>query len=208
MQVLSVLIGKPEPTPAKSGTTGHFKWAVPSAEIAPKGLQGDYIADLENHGGPDQAVYVFGDRDRAWWSKKLGKPLRPGYFGENLLISALETGDLAAGDQFHIGKVILEVTSPRIPCATYAAHVGVPQDIKDFYKAARPGVYSRVLAPGLIYQGDAVQLVPYDGIRLSMSEMMAAYQENHRDQGFLRRALHTPAYYKLHQLARTRLGKA
>ncbi len=208
MQVLSVLTGKPQPTPAKSGATGHFKTPVPFAEIGPLGVTGDYIADLENHGGPDQAVYIFGDSDRAWWSEEMGTPLAPGYFGENLLISDLETRDLAAGDQFRIGEVLLEVTSPRIPCATYAAHVGDPQAIKRFYKAARPGVYTRVLASGPVRQGDAVQLVPYAGVRLTMEEMMAQYLQNHRDDDFLRKALHTPAHYKLHQLARTRLGKA
>lgn len=41
-----------------------------------------------------------------------------------------------------------------------------------------------------------------------MAEMMAQFLQNHRDNDFLRRTLETPVHYKLHQLARARLGKA
>ncbi|SFS08563.1 hypothetical protein [Yoonia litorea] len=73
MKLLSVLIGKPEPTPVKSGMTGHFKKPVDSAVIATTGVVSDHIVDTENHGGRNQAVYLFGDQDRAWWSEEMGR---------------------------------------------------------------------------------------------------------------------------------------
>ena len=207
MQVLDVLIGKPEATPAKSGLTGHFKKPVSQAEIIAEGVCGDHIMDRRHHGGVDQAVYIFGDTDRAWWADHLKRDVPPGYFGENLLISDLETANLALGDIFAIGDVSLQVTSPRIPCATYAAHIGSSQAIKDFFAAARPGAYARTLAPGVVQAEDPVIVVPFDGERITLAENMAAYLDGFGDPAFLRRALTVPAHHKLHELARDRLSK-
>ena len=207
MQCLSVLIGKPEKTPAKSGLTGFFKKPVSTAYIGKMGLEGDHIVDQQHHGGVDQAVYVFGDNDRIWWAQALDRDLPAGFFGENLLISDLETGRLAVGDVLELGSATLQITSPRIPCATYAAHIGTGDAIKQFYAAERPGVYARVLKAGIAAAGDHVALTPYPGIRITMIEVMRHYLRKYDDHAFLARLLHTPAHHKMHELARERLGK-
>lgn len=208
MEVLAALIGSPAPTPAKSGLTGHFKAPVQIAEITKEGLIGDHIIDRKHHGGPDQAVYIFGDVDRRWWADHLARDVPAGFFGENLLISDLESADLCVGDTFHIGTVKLQVTAPRIPCATYAAHIGTPQAIKQFYAVERPGAYARVLSEGLIATGTAVRLQRYDGPRLTMRENMAGFLDQYSDLKLLQRALQVPAHHKLHELARERLHEA
>ena len=208
MKVTHVLTGKPEKTLAKAGLTGHFKTPVEEANIGQLGLSGDHIMDLDNHGGVDQAVYVFGDIDRQWWAQTLKCDVPPGHFGENLLISDLETGPLAIGDILTIGEVVLQITSPRIPCATYAAHIGSGQAIKQFYSAGRPGAYGRVLQSGRVTPGANVTLTAYQGERISMVENMRACLDKFADDDFLSRALTVPAHYKLHDLARERLHKA
>ena len=60
--------------------------------------------DTKNHGGPDQAVYVYGGADYAWWSAELEQELAPGTFGENLTISDLESAPLAIGDRLHTDR--------------------------------------------------------------------------------------------------------
>jgi MOSC domain-containing protein YiiM len=171
-------------------------------------VKGDTIIDRKHHGGIDQAVYVFGDTDRHWWSQTLRRDIPAGFFGENLLVSDLGTSDLALGDIFQIGAVMLQVTSPRIPCATYAAHIGTSHAIKQFYAAARPGAYARVLTAGTVYQGDSVTLMRFADPRITLAENMAAYLAGFTDHRFLSRALQTPAHHKLHELANARLGKA
>lgn len=208
MKVLSVLTGQPEETPAKAGLTGHFKKPVPHADIGPLGLSGDHIMDLENHGGPDQAVYVFGARDVQVWAEELGQDLPPGYFGENVLVSDFETPHIAVGDILNIGAVTLEITSPRIPCATFAAHVGTGKAVKQFYKIARPGIYGRVLKEGRIQPGDPVTLSPYTGDRITMADWMRHYLRKFDDDAFLTRLRDVPAHRKMHDLARDRLGEA
>ena len=208
MEILSIQIGKPEKTPAKAGLTGHFKKPIDAPVIiGPMGLQGDAICDLENHGGVDQAVYMFGTPDLKWWAQELDRDIPPGFFGENLVISDLATSALAIGDILFVGDVVLQITSPRIPCATYAAHIGDGRAIKQFYAAERPGAYARVLQEGIISKGTQGILKPYTGDRITLVEDMRAYREKYKDKDFLRRALAVPAHYKLHALAKERLEK-
>ncbi len=62
------------------------------------GLEGDFIANQKHHGGPDQAVYIYGQADYDFWAEALGQPVEPGLFGENLTISGLESGNFNIGD--------------------------------------------------------------------------------------------------------------
>lgn len=162
MYLVSVNCGKAEPIKAKrSGVTGIFKkpqtGPVPILKL---GLEGDIVCDKKNHGGPDQAVYVYSSADYAWWSAELGFDLEPGTFGENLTISEFESAATQIGDRFKIGDVILEITSPRIPCATLSARMGESTFLKRFRAAERPGVYCRVIQTGSVQAGDPVEYIP------------------------------------------------
>jgi MOSC domain-containing protein YiiM len=150
MHLASVNVGRARPFQAKAvGQTGIFKEAVSEpVSIGALGLAGDAICDVENHGGPDQAVYVFGVPDYEWWSRELGLDLAPGTFGENLTITDLESAELLIGDRLYVGpQVILEVTAPRIPCVTLARRMNDPRFLVRFRAATRPGVYCRVIQP-------------------------------------------------------------
>ena len=101
---------------------------------------------------------------------------------------------------------MLQITSPRIPCATYAAHIGSGQAIKEFYAAERPGAYARVLRAGSVTTGMAVTQHPFDGPKVTIIDNMRAYLDGFFDLEFLRKALQVPAHYKLHAEAKQRLG--
>lgn len=163
-----------------SDLTGIVKISAPGAvEIMPWGLAGDAVVDTQHHGGVDQAVYVYGEPEYAWWSVQLGYELAPGTFGENLTISGLESASLNVGDILHIGAVALQVTAPRFPCATLAARMGDAGFVKRFREAGRPGAYCRVLKAGAVRAGDAVMLAQYTGETLSIAEM---YREHYNPQ--------------------------
>ncbi len=107
MHLLSVNTGQAQPIEngKKTGKTGIYKTpARGPVRITPEGLEGDTIMDTENHGGVDQAVYVYGSSDYDWWSAALGHALTPGTFGENLTISGLESASLQVGDRLHVGR--------------------------------------------------------------------------------------------------------
>ena len=205
MRCLAICAGTPQPIAAKSGRTGHFKTPLPGAEIGPLGVMGDHIVDTDHHGGPDQAIYLFGEADRVWWSDALNRPLPAGFFGENLLIEGLASADLALGDVLVVGSVRLQITAPRIPCVTFAVRIGDPDGVKRFIAANRTGAYARVLRPGAVHPLDPVALHPFPGERIPIPEHFARFMEGRMDDDYLRRTLAIPAHTGLHDLARARL---
>ncbi len=102
MQLISVNIGqeRTQQNGTKVETTGIYKLPTNEAvEIKTLGIQSDFIASKKHHGGPDQAIYVYGAADYEWWSKELNRELAPGTFGENLTISELESAQFNIGDR-------------------------------------------------------------------------------------------------------------
>jgi MOSC domain-containing protein YiiM len=196
MQLISVNIGKKEPIQnAKAwGHTGIFKRpAGAPVQINPLGLEGDHISDVENHGGFDQAVYVYSALDYDWWSSELGRPFDAGTFGENLTISDFETLPVRIGDRLHFAEVVLEVTGPRIPCVTLAARMGDPKFLKWFVKAERPGLYCRVIMPGAVQVGETVSFVPYEGETFTCIETFRMFHTGGTDDpALVRRLLAAP----------------
>lgn len=195
MRLISVNVGS-EQTQAKGAeleTTGIYK--VPTAgavEITAFGVACDFIGDPKNHGGPDQAVYVYGSTDYEWWSGQLGGPMEAGAFGENLTISNLASSKLNVGDHLRVGTVLLEVTAPRIPCSTLAARMRDSEFVRKFRRAERPGVYCRVIEAGAVEAGDEVELLPYAGETISMLEMFRNHYQPRKDAASLRRFLVAP----------------
>ena len=207
MRLSAVLTGQPAPVAAKSGQTGHFKRPRAGAvAVGPAGLEGDCIVDLEHHGGPDQAVYLFGDFDRAWWAEALGHPVEPGFFGENLAIAGLTAAALALGDVLQIGAARLQITAPRIPCATFAAVTGRKDALELFFASARPGAYARVLEGGRIEAGMKVTHLPFAGPRISVVEALEHVRAGRRSEDWARRVLRTPAHEKMRAEARAHLS--
>jgi MOSC domain-containing protein YiiM len=164
--VQSVNVGQRGLILAKSGTTGINKvpTAAPVMVSAPGpkgsgagGLAGDVICDVEHHGGEDQAVYSYAREDLDWWEAELGEPLRSGMFGENVTTAGLVVTDARIGETWRIGEqVVLRVTSPRIPCATFAVWMHRKGWLNAFTRRARPGAYLRVLVGGDIQVTDPV----------------------------------------------------
>lgn len=195
MKLISINIGKAQPLAnAKAvGVTGIYKQAVAvPVAVDTLGLRGDAVCDTENHGGVDQAVYVYGTPDYAWWAAALGRELAPGTFGENLTITALESGQLNIGDRLRIGAVTLEITAPRIPCVTLARRMDDSAFLKCFREAERPGVYCRVIRPGTIQVGNEVLHEPYQGETVGVIEMFRDFFAPEYDQATLRRYLAAP----------------
>ena len=195
MQLISVNIGQQQTllNGARLETTGIFKTpSTQPVQVTALGLQGDFICDTKNHGGPDQAVYVYGGGDYAWWSSELGRELAPGTFGENLTISDLESAGFTIGDRLYLGSVILEVSAPRIPCGTLAARMTDPLFVKKYRQAERPGLYCRVIETGMLLVGEQVRVEKWTADSLTVLEMFRNYYAKDRTEEMLRRQLNAP----------------
>jgi MOSC domain-containing protein YiiM len=206
MKILAVCLGAAETLPGKKTKTGINKHAVSGAVmIDGEGLIGDAICNREHHGGRDQAVYVEGSLTLDWWAKELERSLEHGSFGENLVIEGLDNCAVAVGDKFIAGDLVLEVTSARIPCATFATKMGDPKFVKRYMRAGRPGIYCRVLQGATVSAGAAVTYIPYTGSRVTMPELMAMLgrQLSPEDRA---RYLTTPIHHRLRAFLEGDLG--
>ena len=174
-------------------TTGIYKMPVDGpVEIKSLGIESDVICDKKNHGGPDQALYIYGGADYAWWSQEIGRELAPGTFGDNLTISDLESAVFNVGDYIHVGEVTLQVTAPRIPCGTFATRMGDPQWVKKFRAAERPGLYVRVVKEGVVKAGDPVTVEKFTGETVSILQVYRDHYSKGYTEESLRRYLNSP----------------
>jgi MOSC domain-containing protein YiiM len=142
--------------------------------VGPLGLAGDEQAQRRIHGGPVKAVYVYASEDLAWWSAELGRPIEPGFIGENLTTAGIDLHALWPGDELHAAEVILRVTQPRDPCANLAARIGIAGFEKRFGRAGRTGVYCAVVRDGHVSRGEPLAVAaggePGPSIREILSE--------------------------------------
>lgn len=145
----------------KSPFHGSVQIEAPGAPgVGGSGLVGDVISTLEFHGGDDQAVYAYAREDLDWWSAELDRELSGGQFGENLTTRGLDVTNALVGERWRVGdSVVLEVTSPRVPCGTFAEHMGEAHWIKRFTAHGATGAYLRVLEPGRIQAGDRIEVL-------------------------------------------------
>ncbi|MFI9720444.1 MOSC domain-containing protein [Streptomyces sp. NPDC052396] len=178
MRILSVNLGSAATVDDRPGHPGEFTGGLatgidkrpvagPVAVAAPgpkgvagSGLAGDSVVLRRHHGGDDQAVYAFAREDLDFWERELGRILPPGSFGENLTTTGVDVNGARIGERWRIGeRLLLEVTSPRIPCRTFADWLKESGWIKRFTQAAAPGAYLRVIEPGEVRAGDPVTVV-------------------------------------------------
>nr|MBA3475196.1 MOSC domain-containing protein [Actinomycetota bacterium] len=155
------------------------------------------VADVENHGGPDQALYLYSSEDYAWWAGELGAAPEPGTFGENITVSSFGSGDVRIGDRFRIGadpleSVLVEATAARIPCSVFAKRMGEPGWVKRFAAARRPGIYVRVLEPGEVAAGDPVERINGGDGYPTVVDLMDAWYDASPDPQLLERLLRSP----------------
>lgn len=204
LRILSVNLGKPEriggPGTAKfyPAKTGIRKVPVfSSVQVGSLGLDGDFIGNKKHHGGEDQAIYLYSREDYAYWEGVFDRPCQPGLFGENLTVEGVLSGDVLVGDRYRFSGVLLEVTSPRIPCTVFAAHMRDAKFPKTFMAARRPGIYCRVLQTGAIEAGAAGSIEPFQGERVRLAELFETYPYKSINEETRQRYLRVPGHKKL-----------
>jgi MOSC domain-containing protein YiiM len=134
-------------------------------------LAGDQQADHRYHGGPDRAIYAYASEDYDWWSERVGRPLAPGLFGENLTLRGVDVSGARIGERWHIGTTVVQVTAPRTPCSKLAYVMDDPLFVKAFGIALRPGAYLRVIERGTIAAGDRAEVLSRPAHELTVAGM-------------------------------------
>jgi MOSC domain-containing protein YiiM len=146
---------------ARRWTTAFFKTPVAGAvHVGPLSAAGDEQADRINHGGPDKAVLAYSADHYPYWRAHLSLPDMPyGGFGENLTLDSLAEDSVCIGDTWRAGGVLLQVTQPRQPCWKMSRRWQIADLARQVIANGKCGWYLRVLEPGELSAGAAIELV-------------------------------------------------
>jgi MOSC domain-containing protein YiiM len=151
------------PDSGQVGVTAIDKRPVDGpVRIGDYGAYADVQADRKHHGGLDQALYAYAQEDADFWADELDRDIPAGFFGENLRTVGIDVNAARVGEQWRIGDtVVVEVTSPRIPCQTFARRMGDDGHgwVKRFATENRLGPYFRVIRRGSIAAGDQIVVI-------------------------------------------------
>ncbi|QLQ23642.1 MAG: MOSC domain-containing protein [Dechloromonas sp.] len=193
MSNVSLFIGSIAPLPDSGRPTGMFKHPVGGAlNLGDHGFAGDEQADLRVHGGPDKAVHLYpavhyGRLAHAF--PEAASQLKPGSLGENISSATLDESLVRIGDVFRLGAALLQVCQPRNPCWKIDARFGVDGMAAFIAENHLTGWYFRVLLPGLVVPGDALDLVEPGDEGLNLAQAQQLWRQ------------HRPAPLALRQLA-------
>jgi MOSC domain-containing protein YiiM len=108
-------------------------------------------------------VLAFAAANYDHWSAYLGVARWPwSDWGETLTLDLLDERALRIGDRLRVGaELVLEVTSPRLPCFKLAWRINQPVSVLvPMARDGRVGVYLRVVPPGPVQAGDPVHHEP------------------------------------------------
>ena len=138
------------------------------------GVKGDTVGDTKHHGGAQKAVYAFAREELDFWSQKLGRELSNGSFGENLTTGGIDWKQAVINQRFAVGSAVLEVSISRQPCRTFAEWLNQKGWVKTFTQHGDCGAYLRVITPGIIKPGDALEILHMPSHGITMGELFAA----------------------------------
>lgn len=123
------------------------------------GLEGDGVADRQNHGGIDGAILAYAADHYSRWADELpDKEMSFGGFGENLTLAGVTEDDVCIGDCWSVGEVKLEVSKPRQPCWKLCRRWEQPDLAKRVVETGRGGWYFRVRETGVLSVGSLLTL--------------------------------------------------
>ena len=176
--MVSLNVGRPRTVDWHGRAVSSAIWKEPvegPRRLAGVNVTGDDQADRRVHGGPTKAVYAYAVEDYRWWEARLGEPLEPGTFGENLTIEGMAPEAAIVGERWQVGTAVLRVTEPRIPCYKLGLRMGDAAFVDRFAEAARPGTYLAIEGEGDVAAGDPIAVVQRPGHGLTVGTVARAY---------------------------------
>jgi MOSC domain-containing protein YiiM len=155
-RVLALYAGRAGSLATSKGTvrTAIAKTRVPGrARVQADGLAGDEQIS-PGHGGPDRALCLYPREHYAHWSARV-EPA----FGENVTSEGVLENETLIGDVWGIGTALVQVSQPRSPCFKVAARLGIADLVMRARRTGFTGLHLRVLEPGSVGRGDAIEVV-------------------------------------------------
>lgn len=154
--------------------SGEIESAIAKRPVeAPLRVEGDGLpGDAQvspGHGGPDRALCLYPSEHLGHWEARTGGPVPAPAFGQNLTSAGVLEPEVAIGETWRIGAALVQVTQPRSPCHKVAARLGLPDLVADARATGFVGLHLRVLEPGELAAGDAIEPVerPEHGVTVA-----------------------------------------
>lgn len=147
------------------------------------GLAGDVQVNKRHHGGPEMAVHLYPLDHHAFWSEQLGDhPLLadPGAFGGNVAIRGLDETQVRVGERFRLGSAVIEVSQPRMPCATIERRFERKGMVAAIMETGRCGWHFRVVEEGDAQAGDALDSIAGTGTPHTVRDVFMALADKKR----------------------------
>jgi molybdopterin adenylyltransferase len=145
-----------------SAKKGICKHEIPSAII-----KVDYGMEGDAHAGDwHRQISLLAHVDIEYMRSK-GLKLKPGAFGENLVIDGLDASELGIGSQIKVGPVLMELTQIGKVCHTRCAIYYTTGDCI----MPRLGLFARILEGGEVTPGMSVEVihrVPREAIQVAV----------------------------------------
>ncbi|MCM3650995.1 MOSC domain-containing protein [Metabacillus litoralis] len=139
--------------------TGICKQTIEEAFLTKEGFQGDGVADLRYHGGPDRAVCIYPYEHYLLWEKEFNNALPSSTFGENITVTNMLEKDVCIGDIFRLGDAVIQVTQGRVPCSTITKRTNNPSLLKRMVQTGFTGYLCRVLEEGSVRRDSTITLL-------------------------------------------------
>jgi MOSC domain-containing protein YiiM len=196
MKIISLNVGLPSAQryEGRKVITGGTKKPVPRAVLRFENFDGDRQADRVNHGGFEKAVCVYPFDHYPYWSRQLGRDLKPGAFSENLtVLGAMET-EVCVGDVFQIGEATVQISQPRMPCNKLAGKNGSKMLPKLIANVGYTGFYMRVLSEGLVTAGDSFDLVRAHPERITIADVNSIIYGKSYDAALIKQLAQLPEF--------------
>jgi MOSC domain-containing protein YiiM len=144
---------------------GMPKLARNFGRVTRDGVDGDWQLNRKYHGGCDRAICLFSVEQYEWLRREHAIDLKPGDIGENFTTEGIDLDSIQAGDRLRVGETIIEITKVRAPCKSL--NQWDPTLLKVII--GRSGWMAKVINPGTVRPGDAIELVGTESARQSVA---------------------------------------
>jgi MOSC domain-containing protein YiiM len=197
-RTLGLFVGIPKELGPNKLITATKKDPVENSLIINKeSLEGDKVANLKYHGGPDRVIHHY-SLEQYEYLKSIFPEHKdlfiPGSYGENLTTDKLTEKDLCIGDIFKLGSAKLQLTEGRKPCGTIDLTYGLKGVLKEILLSGRYGWFYKVLEEGEAKLDDDLIFLerPYPRLSLQKS-IVELFQNKDKDLIFLKEVYECPA---------------
>ncbi|WP_100657876.1 MOSC domain-containing protein [Alteromonas flava] len=191
MFINQLFAAKPVAFGPRGAPSSIIKSAVQQLTVAFDGTQEDEQGNKKLHGGKEKVLHQYAPANYKLFQQHFPEhtvKFVPGSIGENISIEGMDDDNTLIGDVVQMGKVVLQVGSPRVPCNKISHRFGI-KNLDRFVNTHNIcGWYYRVLETGIMSVGDPVSIKNRNAGSMSIREFMQCVNDPTASKATIERA--------------------